>query len=105
MALKVYWTHFSKTELQKIFLYHKEKAGLRIAKKLILGITQEVLLLQNNLAVFQKEELLLDRIQDFRYLVFENYKIIYFTNIDKNRIEIIDVFDCRQNPIKIRRTK
>lgn len=55
MALKVYWTHFSKTELQKIFLYHKEKAGLRIAKKLILGITQEVLLLQIIWQFFKKK--------------------------------------------------
>jgi hypothetical protein len=33
MALKVYWTHFSKTQLQNIFLYHKEKANIRVAKK------------------------------------------------------------------------
>ncbi|WP_185963161.1 hypothetical protein [Flavobacterium gawalongense] len=55
MELNVYWTYFSKTQLQNIFLYHKEKVGIRVAKKLILGITQEVLILQNQLAVFQKE--------------------------------------------------
>ena len=53
----------------------------------------------------QKEELLLDRKENFRYLVFKKYKIIYWFNKDKNRIEISDVFDARQNPIKIKRQK
>ena len=30
---------------------------------------------------------------------------IYWINTNKNRIEITDVFDTRQNPIKIKRTK
>jgi len=49
----------------------------------------------------QKELLLVDRTQDFRYLVFKNYKIIYWINNEKQRIEIANVFDCRQNPTKI----
>jgi len=28
-------------------------------------------------------------------------KIVYWTNTKKNRIEITDVFDTRQNPIKL----
>jgi hypothetical protein len=50
----------------------------------------------------QIEELLIDREQSFRYLVHKNYKIIYWINLIKNRIEIVDVFDTRQNPEKIK---
>ncbi len=50
----------------------------------------------------QQEELLSHRKEKFRYLVFKNYKIIYWFNEQKNRIEISDVFDARQNPVKIK---
>ncbi|WP_221405569.1 type II toxin-antitoxin system RelE/ParE family toxin [Epilithonimonas hungarica] len=53
----------------------------------------------------QKEELLSDRKEGFRYLVSNNYKIIYWFNKEKNRIEIVDIFDTRQNPLKIEREK
>jgi len=46
-----------------------------------------------------------ERPQEFRYLIYKNYKIIYWYNQHKNWIEINDVFDTRQNPIKIRREK
>ncbi len=47
----------------------------------------------------------MDRDQEFRYLLYKNYKIIYWLNIKENRIEINDVFDTLQNPIKIQREK
>ena len=43
MALKIYWTDFSKSNLREIFDYYKEKASLRIARRLVIGITQEVI--------------------------------------------------------------
>lgn len=52
----------------------------------------------------QFEELLKDRKQNFRYLLFKNYKIIYWLNTDKNWIEIVEVFDTSQNPTKISRS-
>jgi plasmid stabilization system protein ParE len=103
MAIKIYWTDFSKNELRCIFDYYKTKAGLNIAKKLILGITAEVNNLQYKPQFGQREELLIGRKEEFRYLVFKNYKIIYWFNTTLNRIEITDVFDTRQNPIKIKR--
>ena len=105
MALKIYWTDFSKGELRLIFNYYKEKASLKIAIKLVLELTKEVIKLQNQPNTGQKEELLIDREQEFRYLLHRNYKIIYWVNAQKNRIEITDVFDTRQNPGKIDRNK
>jgi len=105
MALKIFWTDFSKGELRLIFNYYKEKASLKIARKLVLELTHEVIKLQSQPYTGQKEELLIDKVQELRYLVHRNYKIIYWVNMQKNRIEITDVFDTRQNPMKIDRNK
>ena len=105
MELKVYWTEFSEKELSKIFKYYNRKANYQVAKKIVDGIYNETLKLSTQPEIGQVEELLKNRKQDFRYLVFKNYKIIYWINKDKNWIEINDVFDTRQNPPKIKRTK
>ena len=72
-------------------------------------ITTQIVEKADELSIFIEmgamEELLSDRLQEFRYLVSKNYKIIYWVNKDKNRIEIIDVFDTRQNPVKMGRNK
>lgn len=105
MDLKIYWTDFSKNELRTIFSYYKERAGLRIARKLVIGINQEVIKLEKQPDLGQREKLLAEREQKFLYLIYKNYKCIYWFNIDDNRIEITDVFDTRQNPDKIKRTE
>ena len=105
MVLKIYWTDFSKKELQNIFEYYKKNATLKVAKRLVTGIAKETLKLKEQPEIGQIEELLTDRPNKFRYLVYKNYKIIYWINKAENRIEINDVFDSRQNPIKIERTE
>ena len=100
MELKIYWTDFSKNELQNIFLYYKDIASLKVARKIISEITKEVLILKSQPRIGQKEELLKDKKGEFRYLVNKNYKIIYQIKIES--IEILDVFDTRQNPIIIK---
>lgn len=96
MGLKLFWTDFSQKELEKIYEYHKIKAGARIAKKLVNGIYNETIKLKSQPRIGQHEELLKDRKQEFRYLVFKNHKIIYWVNNKKSRIEINDVFDTRK---------
>ena len=105
MAIKVFWTNFAKKELRKIFDYYKIKASPRIAKNLVQGIVEKGNSLDFQTGIGQKEELLLDRPQEFRYMVYNSYKIIYYFNEEKNRIEINDVFDVRQYPLKIQRKK
>ena len=105
MGLKIYWTQFSETELRKIFKYYLDKASYRVAKKLVDGIFSETLILSKQPKLGRIEELLIYRDQEFRYILYKNYKIIYWINIKENRIEINDVFDTRQNPIKIQREK
>ena len=104
MELKLFWTDFSQKELKKIYEFYREKAGIRIAKKLVDGIYNESLKLKKQQKIGQVEDLLERRKETFRYLVYKNYKIIYWINDKENRVEINDVFDTRQNPIKIERT-
>ncbi len=103
MELKIYWTDFAKLELRKIFDFYKEKANLKIAKKIIEKITTSTVRLSNQPNMGAREPLLQNRKQEFRYLICDNYKIIYWHNKEKNRIDISDVFDTRQNPIKLKR--
>ncbi len=105
MELEIYWTDFAKEELRNVFNYHKSKANINVAKKLVLGITKETFKLKEQPEIGQKEELLENQLKDIRYLIFKNYKIIYWINEEKNWIEILDLFDTRQNPVNIKRVK
>ncbi|MCM5663583.1 type II toxin-antitoxin system RelE/ParE family toxin [Galbibacter mesophilus] len=105
MELKLFWTDFAQRELEKIYEYYHIKMGISIAKHLVNGIIDETLKLKYQPRIGQEEELLKDREQEFRYLVYKNYKIIYWINEQENRVEINDVFDTRQNPLKMKRTK
>jgi plasmid stabilization system protein ParE len=105
MELTIFWTEFSEKELESIFKYYKRKANVTVAKKIVGGIYEETLKLKQQPRIGQIEELLKQRKQEFRYLVYKNYKIIYWINKSENRIEINDVFDTRQNPSKMKRTK
>ena len=105
MELEIYWTDFSKKELKNIFDYYKEKASINVARNLVIGITTEATKLKKQPTIGQEEELLEKDSRDFRYLVFKSYKVIYLVNLQENRIEIFDVFDTRQSPIKMKRVK
>lgn len=105
MELKIFWTDFSKQELKTIYEFYKEKAGSKIAKKLVSGIARETQVLKKYPYLGQVEELLDRDPREFRYLIYKNYKIIYHVIKDNNTIEVFDVFDTRQNPSKITRVE
>ena len=101
---QVIWTYFATSELKSIFLYYKMVAGETIAAKIKKSIFDTTKILSKQPFIGQVEENLIELKQEHRYLIEGNYKIIYRI-IDKN-IYITDVFDCRQNPQKIKlRTK
>jgi plasmid stabilization system protein ParE len=104
MELEVYWTQFAQDKLSEIYDYYEITASSRIARNLVTGIIDQTINLGKNPNIGQKEELLKNRPEEFRYLVYKNYKIIYWINTIKNRIDIISVFDTRQNPEKIEKT-
>ena len=76
-----------------------------LLKKLVKGIINEPKKLLQSPLMGQEEELLKQREIHYRYLIFKNYKLIYSVDTENGFIKIADVFDTRQNPPKIKRTK
>jgi|SRR5690554_3460191 len=101
MEIKIEWSELSSKQLIDIYDYHYLKASPRTAKKIINKIIDRVEILRKNPLSGPKEELLDEMTEDFRYLVESNYKIIYWQ--ENKTITIASVFDCRQNPEKIKK--
>ena len=105
MGLEVYWLELAENKLEDIFGYYLVKANKKIAENLVDGIVNATIGIENQPEIGQVEMSLNHRKEEFRYLVFKNYKIIYWINFDFNRIEIANIFDTRQDPGKINETK
>ena len=101
MKFEVYWLEFAISKLDDIYDYYTVKASKKIAKSLTDGIINKTIQLINQPFIGQIEENLITRPEEFRYLLYKNYKIIYWVNTDLNRIEIVNIFDTRQNPDKL----
>lgn len=105
MVFKIIWSEFAETQLDEIYDYYEKRAGTRVAGKLVRDIINAPKKLIKSPLIGQKEELLKQRETEYRYLVFKNYKLIYSIDNQNGYIKIADVFDTRQNPPKLKRTK
>lgn len=105
MGLNVVWTRLAENKIEDIYKYYRTKIGLTVASNLINGIIDSTSDLEKSPFIGQVEPELKERPQEFRYLIFKNYKIIYWINENNKTVEIANVFDCRQNPIKMNETK
>jgi plasmid stabilization system protein ParE len=105
MKMKIVWSKFAEDNLDEIYTYYLEHAGEKIARNLIRSLIRHPEYLINNPKAGRLEELLQNRETEYRYIVFRNYKIIYSINQALQLIQIADVFDTRQNPVKISRKK
>lgn len=103
MKFKIIWSAFATTQLDDIFAYYADVANIKVATKII----QHLILAPNKLIenpyIGKIEEFLLERKESYRYLVYTNYKIIYSVDEKGKLIKIADVFDTRQNPVKLQR--
>lgn len=105
MDVEVVWSRFAEEKLLDIYNYYKVKAGLKVAKNIATKIVEKTLSLKRQPRIGALEDLLKNRPQEFRYLVYTNYKIIYYINFDSRKVIIANVFDTRQDPEKIYRTQ
>lgn len=105
MEIEIYWTDFVKTELNKIFDYYHQRVNLKLARKLTTQIVLDTGILKAFPEIGAREENLKLRPEKFRYIVSSNYKVIYWLNNEIKRVEIVDIFDARQNPDIIKRNK
>jgi plasmid stabilization system protein ParE len=105
MNFKLIWSDFAEIQLDEIYEYYEKAAGVKIASKIVTGIIEASEKLRKASFIGQEEELLKERTIQYRYLVFKNYKIIYSVDEQNGLVKIADVFDTRQNPSKLKRTK
>lgn len=105
MSLKIIWSEVAESELDDIYQYYEKTASLKVAKKFVNAIINEPNKLIKTPEIGQIEPFLKHRGTEYQYLVFKNYKLIYSIDHKKGFIKIADVFDTRQNPIKLDRTK
>ena len=100
MEIVVIWSDTAIEELRDLYDYFYTKASKRVADKITNAIVDKTLLLEQTPHMGQKEEMLAHLKKGIRYLVQGNYKIVYW--IDENLVTIATVFDCRQDPKKLK---
>jgi plasmid stabilization system protein ParE len=97
--MKIIWTDFAIANLKDIFDYYLENANEKVAHKIRKRILNSTNQLKINPEIGQIEINLESLKKNHRYLVSDNYKIIY--RVFENQVIINDVFDTRQNPVKM----
>lgn len=105
MKLKIIWSYFAEKQLDEIYEYYFLKISVITAKKIAQNILSQTEILEDNPYLGQRENLLISRKIEYRYLIYANYKIIYSVDEQNGFVKIADIFDSRQNPVKIARRK
>jgi plasmid stabilization system protein ParE len=78
MEMRIEWSELSERQLKDIFDYYSLEVSPRIARKIIYRIISRVSILASYPLAGQEEEPLTDYSQDYRYLIENNDKIIYW---------------------------
>jgi len=97
---QVIWTNFATSELKNIFIYFRMVASETVALKIKKNIFNAAKQIIKRPLIGPIEENLIELQQGHRFIVEGNYKIIY--RIIGKDIYITDIFDCRQNPQKMK---
>ena len=97
--MKIIWSDFASEMLIEIYKYYRETANEIVARKIKTNIFTATKQLIKHPNSGQIEETLSKLNQGHRYLVEDNYKIVY--KVVREGILITDLFDTRQSPDKI----
>lgn len=93
---RIVWLEDAKNDLKEIVSYYNKRNGSSVySRKLVNVLKSSLLLLETNplLGIKVKDK------ENYRVLIIKDYKVFY--RILLNRIEIMLVWDTRQNPDKI----
>ncbi len=98
--MTVFYTAWAKQQLREIYTFYKEVGNSKKGRKIRVAVNKKVLQLKDFPLFFpllgREEELLSSLGQGHRYVVEDQYKIIY--RIIESTIYITDIFDTRRNP-------
>lgn len=100
----IYLQPLAEEDIDNIYNYYKkEKNSLQAANNVVNDILDEIENLPDYLSVVNLQPIYQVRGINFFSIITDqrkNYKIIFF--IAKDIINIVTVWDCRQNPVKLK---
>lgn len=99
--MRVVWTIDAENDLVETFDYLKFRHNETFADKTIDKIFNKSTLLESFPEMGKIEENQMPKGLKVRYLVEWNYKILYQINPSQGLVEILAVFDTRQDPSKM----
>lgn len=100
--MKIDWSKKARRRLHDIKAFY-EKKSIKVSKEILKDIKSAVEPLREFPQMAAIEPLLSDLPKSFRSLVIRNtYKIIYYVDDSKEIINIITVWDCRQDDKKLK---
>jgi addiction module RelE/StbE family toxin len=100
MKLKLLFAPEALEDMETIFHYYAQQNEI-YAVELYNQIIEEAEQLQYFPQMAQKEALLEKCEEEYRSLIIQNrYKLVYF--VENETVNIVAVFDCLQNPIKLK---
>jgi plasmid stabilization system protein ParE len=100
IAMKLAWSEQAKRDIQDIVDYYRPVAGIAVTQKIVRKIHIGAHALVANPRGGQREWLLEDNPREYRRIIVDNNKIIYY--IERETIYITSVFDCRRDPAQLR---
>ena len=92
---KIKWSNEAKLDVKNIYDFIKPKS-VQAAKNLVTDIRNAP-----KSVVFENQFSADDYVPECRKIVVKNYKILYIADLHNKAINIIAVFDTRQNPDKL----
>lgn len=92
---KINWSDTAKSDLNTIYNFIK-KNSIQGAKNVISDIRESI-----QTILFSKQFQIEEHVPECRRIVVRNYKVIYQIDETKKEINIVRVFDVRQNPNKL----
>lgn len=99
--MKIELTFNAHKRQEEITRYSIEHFGMQVTRRFVSNIEHIIHLLANNPYMGSVEPLLAGRKENYRYLLVESYKIVYYVNIPTETIYIVTFFDTRRNPDKL----
>lgn len=101
--MTIEWTPKAKERLTEIAMYYEKERGKKSAIKVIAQIKKAVNSLKQSPHIAALEPALADLCLNIRSLVIiPRYKVIYVVDYKTKQISIITIWDCRQNPRKLK---
>ena len=102
-CFKIIWSKRSLNDIETIILFYESANVSTSIKTRVELLISEVDRLAQFPFLGQKELYLEEENGDFRYVHHEHLKAIYAVHKSESAIEIIAVFDVRQNPDKLKK--